>query len=121
MMTVHLKTQSDIDEAVNALVTKDPRLKPILERTGLPALRQRQSGYEGLAAIVCGQKLSTASAAAIWGRLSTAFEPFHHDAIRQARARCNHDHLAGRLRWPADPRRDGQDCRPRHRPLGGSR
>ena len=86
MMTVHLKTQSDIDEAVNALVTKDPRLKPILERTGLPALRQRQSGYEGLAAIVCGQQLSTASAAAIWGRLSTAFEPFHHDAIRQARA-----------------------------------
>src|SRR6202023_1553110 len=30
--------------------------------------------------------LSTASAAAIWGRLAAAFAPFHHDAIRQARA-----------------------------------
>jgi DNA-3-methyladenine glycosylase II len=85
-MTVHLNSQSDLDDAVHALVERDPRLKPILERTGLPALRQRQPGYEGLAAIVCGQQLSTASAAAIWGRLTTAFTPFHHDAIRKARA-----------------------------------
>lgn len=84
-MTIHLQTQSDLDEAIHALVKRDPRLKPILERTGLPALRQRQPGYEGLAAIVCGQQLSTASAAAIWGRLTAAFDPFHHDAIRKAR------------------------------------
>ena len=31
-------------------------------------------------------KLSTASAAAIWGRVSAAFDPFHHDALRRARA-----------------------------------
>ena len=85
-MTVHLKTQSDLDDAVHALVTRDPRLKPILDRTGFPVLRQRQPGYEGLAAIICGQQLSTTSAAAIWGRLSTAFEPFHYEAIRKARA-----------------------------------
>ena len=42
----------------------------------MPALRR----------IVCGQQLSTASAAAIWGRVSTAFDPFHHDALRRARA-----------------------------------
>jgi DNA-3-methyladenine glycosylase II len=30
--------------------------------------------------------LSTASAAAIWGRVSAAFDPFHHDALRRARA-----------------------------------
>ena len=36
--------------------------------------------------IVCGQQLSTASAAAIWGRLTAAFDPFHHDALRKARA-----------------------------------
>jgi DNA-3-methyladenine glycosylase II len=84
-MTVHLKTQSDLDDAVSALVQQDPRLKPILDRTGLPVLRQRQPGFEGLAAIVCGQQLSTASAGAIWGRLSAAFAPFHPDAIRKAR------------------------------------
>ncbi|MDR6305043.1 DNA-3-methyladenine glycosylase II [Nitrobacter vulgaris] len=85
-MTVRLETQSDLDDAVSALVKQDSRLKPILARTGLPALRRREPGFEGLAAIVCGQQLSTASAGAIWGRLSAAFEPFHHDAIRTARA-----------------------------------
>ncbi|HVV40064.1 MAG TPA: DNA-3-methyladenine glycosylase 2 family protein [Nitrobacter sp.] len=85
-MTIHLASQSDLDDAIHALVRQDPRLKPILERTGLPALRRRPPGFEGLAAIVCGQQLSTASAAAIWGRLSAAFAPFDHDAIRAARA-----------------------------------
>src|SRR3954463_7730973 len=84
-MTVHLNNQADLDEAVTALVTQDPRLKPILARTGMPALRQREPGFAGLAAIVCGQQLSTASAAAIWGRVSAAFDPFHPDALRRAR------------------------------------
>src|SRR3981081_3810559 len=85
-MTIHLNTQADLERAVNALVKQDPRLRPIFERTGMPALRQREPGFAGLAAIVCGQQLSTASAAAIWGRVSAAFDPFHHDALRRARA-----------------------------------
>src|SRR3954449_13380498 len=85
-MTVHLNTQDDLDDAVAALVKRDPRLKPILALTGMPALRQREPGFAGLAAIVCGQQLSTASAAAIWARLIAAFDPFDHDAIRKARA-----------------------------------
>src|SRR3954449_8211568 len=85
-MTVHLNTQDDLDDAVAALVKRDPRLKPILALTGMPALRRRQPGFAGLAAIVCGQQLSTASAAAIWGRLSVAFDPFHHESLRKARA-----------------------------------
>jgi DNA-3-methyladenine glycosylase II len=86
LMTIHLNTQADLDNAVHALVKQDPRLRPILERAGMPALRQREPGFAGLAAIVCGQQLSTASAAAIWGRVSAAFDPFHHDALRRARA-----------------------------------
>jgi DNA-3-methyladenine glycosylase II len=85
-MLIHLNTQADLEDAIQALVEQDPRLKPILELTGMPALRQREPGFAGLAAIVCGQQLSTASAAAIWARISTAFDPFHHDAIRKARA-----------------------------------
>jgi DNA-3-methyladenine glycosylase II len=85
-MTVHLNTQADLDDAIGALVRQDPRLEPILERTGMPSLRQREPGFAGLAAIVCGQQLSTASAAAIWGRVSAAFDPFHPDALRRARA-----------------------------------
>jgi DNA-3-methyladenine glycosylase II len=85
-MTLHLNTQADLEEAMRALVRQDPRLKPILERTGMPALRRREPGYAGLSAIVCGQQVSTASAAAIWGRLAAAFDPFDQDAIRKARA-----------------------------------
>src|SRR5213078_542747 len=70
----------------HGLVKRDPRLKPILAATGMPALRQREPGFEGLAHIVCGQQLSTASASAIWGRLSAAFDPFDPEAIRKTRA-----------------------------------
>jgi DNA-3-methyladenine glycosylase II len=85
-MTVHLNTQADLEDAIHALVQQDPRLQPILKLTGMPALRRRDPGYAGLAAIVCGQQLSTASAAAIWARLTAAFDPFHHDTLRRVRA-----------------------------------
>ncbi|MGY4232247.1 DNA-3-methyladenine glycosylase II [Bradyrhizobium sp. USDA 4449] len=84
-MTIHLETQSDLEEAVRTLVKRDPRLKPVLDIAGMPALRRREPGFAGLAHIVCGQQLSTASAAAIWGRLSAAFDPFDHEAVRRAR------------------------------------
>src|SRR5476651_907846 len=85
VMLIHLNTQDDLEDAVHALVGQDARLKPIFEITGMPALRRREPGFAGLAAIVCGQQLSTASAAAIWARVSAAFDPFHHDALRRAR------------------------------------
>jgi DNA-3-methyladenine glycosylase II len=85
-MLIHLNTQADLEDAVTTLVKQDPRLKPVFELTGMPALRRREPGFAGLAAIVSGQQLSTASAAAIWGRVSAAFDPFHHDTLRRARA-----------------------------------
>ena len=85
-MLIHLETQSDLEDAIHMLVKQDKRLRPVLELTGMPALRQREPGFAGLAAIICGQQLSTASAAAIWGRVSKAYDPFHHDAIGKARA-----------------------------------
>ena len=84
-MLVRFEDQSDLEDAMQALVKQDPRLKPVLAQTGMPALRQREPGFAGLAHIVCGQQVSTASAAAIWGRLSAAFDPFDHHAIRKAR------------------------------------
>ena len=85
-MTLHLNSQAELEQAIHSLVKQDPRLKPVFDVAGMPALRRREPGYAGLAAIVCGQQLSTASAAAIWGRLTAAFDPFHHDALRKARA-----------------------------------
>ncbi len=85
-MTFHLNSQADLESAVHALMKQDPRLKPVYDLAGMPALRRREPGYAGLAAIVCGQQLSTASAAAIWSRLTAAFDPFHHDTLRRVRA-----------------------------------
>lgn len=84
-MTVHLDTQADLEDAIHALVRLDPRLAPVLAVAGMPALRRREPGFAGLAAIVCGQQLSTTAAAAIWRRVSAAFDPFHHDSLRTAR------------------------------------
>ena len=85
-MILHLNTQADLESAIHVLLEQDPRLIPIFELAGMPALRRRDPGFAGLAAIVCGQQVSTASAAAIWARVSAAFDPFHHDALRRARA-----------------------------------
>ena len=85
-MTIHLNSQSDLEEAIQRLLKTDPRLKAVLKVAGMPALRRREPGFAGIAAIVCGQQLSTSAAAAIWGRLSLAYDPFHHDAVRRARA-----------------------------------
>ena len=80
-----LHTEADLQAGMAALVAQDPRLAPVLEKAGMPGLRRREGGYAGLCAIVCGQQLSTASAAAIRGRLFAAFDPFHHDTVRLAR------------------------------------
>jgi DNA-3-methyladenine glycosylase II len=85
-MTLHLNTQADLEAAMHALLEQDPRLVPIFALTGMPALRRREPGFAGLAAIVSGQQLSTASAAAIWGRVSAAFDPFDAAALRRVRA-----------------------------------
>jgi DNA-3-methyladenine glycosylase II len=84
-MTHFLHTQADLEAALAQLIVKDPRLKPVTEKAGAFALRRREAGFPGLAAIVCGQQLSTASAAAIRNRLFAAFDPFHHDTVRRAR------------------------------------
>jgi DNA-3-methyladenine glycosylase II len=85
-MTLHLNSQSDLEDAIRALLKQDPRLRPVFDVAGMPALRRREPGFAGLAHIVCGQQLSTASAAAIWGRLTAAFDPLDHDSLRRARA-----------------------------------
>ena len=85
-MIHRLESQADVDAAVRVLVRQDPRLKPVLAVAGPPPLRRRPGGFAGLASIICAQQLSTASAGAIWGRFSAAFDPLHHDRIRRCRA-----------------------------------
>ena len=84
-MTHFLHTDADLRAGLAQLILADPRLKPVAEKAGAFGLRRREGGYAGLCAIVCGQQLSVASATAIRDRLFKAFDPFHHDTVRQAR------------------------------------
>ncbi len=86
MSSHFLHTDADLHEALERLVKADPRLKPVVAKAGRPSLRRRPAGFPGLCAIVVSQQLSTTSASAIWTRLAAAFDPFHHDDVRRARA-----------------------------------
>ncbi|HLH91347.1 MAG TPA: DNA-3-methyladenine glycosylase 2 family protein [Xanthobacteraceae bacterium] len=85
-MTLRLETQADVDAGVRQLIKQDPRLEQVLAAAGRPALRRRAGGYAGLAQIITNQQLSTASAGAIWARLTKAYDPLHPEKIRRARA-----------------------------------
>ncbi len=63
--------------AVLALSRLDPKaVGHCLAVAGQPTLRRRPSDFEGLARIVVGQQISTASASAIFARLATVVDPF---------------------------------------------
>lgn len=84
-MLSHIHTEADLDLALAALGQADPRFLPLIATAGRPPLRRRDGGFAGLAATIVSQQLSTASAAAIWTRLTAAFDPLTAEAIIKAR------------------------------------
>ena len=84
-MLTHIRSETDLQAALAALCQADPRFAALLATAGPVPLRRRPEGFAGLVATVVSQQLSTASAAAIWGRLAAAFDPFEPGAIRRAR------------------------------------
>lgn len=86
MTQTHIHADADLDVGLAALRRADPRFGALMATAGRPPLRRRPDGFAGLAAIIVAQQLSTASAAAIWGRLVAAFDPFDPAAILHARA-----------------------------------
>jgi DNA-3-methyladenine glycosylase II len=70
-----IDTQDTLDAALDALVRIDPALAPLRAAVGPVAPRRRPAGFGGLCAIMIGQQVSTASAAAIWTRFATRFDP----------------------------------------------
>jgi DNA-3-methyladenine glycosylase II len=85
-VTHYIRTEAELDAALMALVQLDVRFADALAVTGRPPLRKRADGFAGLTSIVVSQQLSTASAAAIWGRLSALLDPLDHAAVLRARA-----------------------------------
>ncbi|HEX4767399.1 MAG TPA: DNA-3-methyladenine glycosylase 2 family protein [Lichenihabitans sp.] len=69
--------EAALGRGVAALRELDPAfVDHLLAVGGKPPLRRRAAGLEGLAAIIVAQQVSTASAAAIFGRLAAAIQPF---------------------------------------------
>jgi DNA-3-methyladenine glycosylase II len=80
-----LDSDRALKRGLDALVRLDPDVMGRLVREGaLPVLRKRPAGFEGLAWIVVGQQVSTASAAAIWARVRERFAPVTPAAILAA-------------------------------------
>src|SRR5262249_19399316 len=85
-MTLRLETQADVDAGARQLLRQDPRLAQVAAVAGRAPLRRRAGGFAGLAQIIVNQQLSTASANAIWARLTAAYDPLAPERIRRARA-----------------------------------
>jgi DNA-3-methyladenine glycosylase II len=72
-------------EAAERLRAKDPELiERLIAIGGPPPLRHREAGFAGLAAIIVAQQVSTASAAAIFGRLQARIVPLEAAEILKA-------------------------------------
>ena len=84
-MSHFIHTEADLEAATARLIAADRRLASLHALAGPLPLRRRPGGFAGLASIVVSQQLSTASAAAIWGRLTAALDPLDHAAMLQAR------------------------------------
>lgn len=62
----------DLAEGVEWLAARDPVLARVLAEVGALPLRRRPDGFGALLDAIVGQQVSTAAAAAIWGRLEGA-------------------------------------------------
>jgi DNA-3-methyladenine glycosylase II len=71
-----IETEKDIVAGVKALRRACPIMRRVHDVAGDPPLRRQAAGFEGLARIIVAQQLSTASAAAIWKRVSESVRPF---------------------------------------------
>lgn len=69
-------TVGDLAAAVNCLIDCEPRFAPVLERHGMPSLRQEDAGLGSLLRIVTDQLISLKAGEAIWNRLAQSLEPF---------------------------------------------
>ena len=68
-----IESERDIADGLAYLAKRDRRLRRVIARAGPVPLRRRPGGFAGLARIVVGQQVSTASAEAIWSRFAEAF------------------------------------------------
>lgn len=78
LATPRIDTPEGVAWHLDALTGRAPQLSGMWEAVGPVLPRVNPKGFAGMAKVICGQQLSVASAAAIWGRfehLPGALEP----------------------------------------------
>lgn len=79
-----IRNDEDIKQGLVQLVSLDARLQAIAEHAGDLPLRLQEPGFAGLARIIIGQQVSTASAAAIHARFVKHVSPVTPSAFLEA-------------------------------------
>ncbi|HMB09465.1 DNA-3-methyladenine glycosylase 2 family protein [Saliniramus sp.] len=83
-----LDSEAAMQAGLDALRAQDAVMARIIgevaARGAGPPLRKREPGFAGLAAIIVSQQVSTASAKAIWGRVSERFPTLDAPTLRGA-------------------------------------
>ena len=77
-----IQTEADLHEGIRALRRKCKIMRKVHDVVGLPPMRLRAPGFEGLARIIVGQQVSVASADAIWSRFEAAIRPMSVAQLR---------------------------------------
>lgn len=82
---IRILTEADLVTAVQHLRARDPKIiGHMLNACGEPPLRRRPGGFMGLAWVIVSQQVSSASAAAIHGRVQAAFPDLQASTILRA-------------------------------------
>ncbi len=71
-----MKSQAELESALSVLADRDSLIARVRAQTGAVTMHERVTGFRGLARTIVGQQLSTASAGAIWLRLSSFLNEF---------------------------------------------
>ncbi len=71
-MKINAHPDETLRPALEALAERDADLARVYGQVGLPPVRRSDEGFSGLIRMIAGQQVSTASAAAIVGRLNQA-------------------------------------------------
>ena len=79
-----LDSEAAVAAGAKALARLDPVMRRLMRKGATPPLRKREPGFEGLARIITGQQLSTASAGAIWARLAARFPQMRAEEVASA-------------------------------------
>lgn len=79
-----LKSEEDFHLSIDTLIARDPEIAALLAVAGRPKWRRSAAGFSGLAEIIVSQQLSTASANAIWGKVTAKFSSPTAETIHAA-------------------------------------